>query len=583
MSRIICNPLNLEYRYQVKKSPLNTGMYREAADPTMVVYKDKYLLFASMSGGFWHSEDLVDWTYKATPELPVYDYAPDVHVMGDKVVFCASNRDHKCGIYVSDDPLTKPFIQVSQPLKFWDPAIFQDDDGRIYLYWGCSTREPIWGIELDTKTMMPIGKKTAIIHEQETVHGWERVGENNKLEPPKTFGDRVIRFALGTKPCIEGAFMTKHNGLYYMQYATPYTQHNVYSNGVYVGRSPLGPFTYQSHNPFSSKPGGFITAAGHGSTFRDHQGQWWHVATMRISVNDDYERRVGMFPCDFDEDGVLYCNQKFADYPMDLDRADRMSVDPKWMLLSYKAKVETSSAQQGFEGTKAVDENIRTWWAAETDSQEEWLVMDLGKEYAVHSIQINFADHKLEVPDLSKAEMVKENIGYRKIYLEKQRTSYVLEGSSDKKSWIVLRDNRSDNTDYAHDFIVLPEVAKMRYLRLRNIAVPIGGVIAVSGLRVFGKGDGTLPDMVSSVEVKKQGDLNLLLNWKQPEGAIGYNVRYGIAPDKLYSSWQVYEQTYLNIGMINKGMDYYLAIDSFNENGINPGGVVFVPGKEEQK
>ena len=479
--------------------------------------------------------------------------------------------------------MTKPFIQVSQPLKFWDPAIFQDDDGRIYLYWGCSTREPIWGIELDAKTMMPIGKKTAIIHEQETVHGWERVGENNKLEPPKTFGDRVIRFALGTKPCIEGAFMTKHNGLYYMQYATPYTQHNVYSNGVYVGRSPLGPFTYQSHNPFSSKPGGFITAAGHGSTFRDHQGQWWHVATMRISVNDDYERRVGLFPCDFDEDGVLYCNQKFADYPMDLDRADRMSVDPKWMLLSYKAKVETSSAQQGFEGTKAVDENIRTWWAAETDSQEEWLVMDLGKEYAVHSIQINFADHKLDVPNLSKTEMVKENIGYRKIYLEKQRTSYVLEGSSDKKNWIVLRDNRSDSTDYAHDFIVLPEVTKMRYLRLNNIAVPMGGVIAVSGLRVFGKGDGALPDTVSSVEVKKQGDLNLLLNWKQAEGAIGYNVRYGIAPDKLYSSWQVYEQTSLNIGMINKGMDYYLAIDSFNENGITPGGVVFVPGKEEQK
>ena len=52
MKRIICNPLNLEYRYQFKKSPLNTGVYREAADPTMVVYQDKYLLFASMSGGF---------------------------------------------------------------------------------------------------------------------------------------------------------------------------------------------------------------------------------------------------------------------------------------------------------------------------------------------------------------------------------------------------------------------------------------------------------------------------------------------------------------------------------------------------
>ena len=578
MKRIICNPLNLEYRYQFKKSPLNTGVYREAADPTMVLYKEKYLLFASMSGGFWYSDDLVDWNYKATPELPVYDYAPDVHVMGDKVVFCASNRDHKCGIYVSDDPLTKPFTQVSQPLKFWDPAIYQDDDGRVYLYWGCSTREPIWGIELDAKTFTPIGKKTAIIYEQENIHGWERVGENNNLESPKTFGDKLIRLALGTKPCIEGAFMTKHKGLYYMQYATPYTQHNVYSNGVYVGKSPLGPFSYQSHNPFSSKPGGFITAAGHGSTFRDREGKWWHTATMRISVNDDYERRIGLFPCDFDEDGILHCNQNFADYPMALDNRDE---NPQWMLLSYKAKVETSSAQKGYEGSNITDENIRTWWAAESGHQDEGLTMDLGKECAVHSIQINFADHKLIVPDLNKSEMVKENIGHRKIYLEKQKTSYVLEGSSDRQNWTVLRDNRLENTDYAHDFVVLPEVMKMRYLRLRNITVPMGGVIAVSGLRVFGPGDGTLPEQVKNVHICRQGKLNIWLSWDMAPGAIGYNVRYGIAPDKLYSSWQTFETTELDISMINAGQDYWFVVDSFNENGITSGEVIFVPGKEE--
>lgn len=579
MKRIICNPLNLEYRYQFKKSPLNTGVYREAADPTMVVYKDKYLLFASMSGGFWYSDDLMEWNYKATPELPVYDYAPDVHVKDGKVVFCASNRDHKCGIYVSSDPLTEPFKQVSQPLKFWDPAIFQDNDGRVYLYWGCSTREPIWGIELDAKALTPIGKKTAIIHDQEKLHGWERVGENNKLEAPKTFDDKVIRFALGTKPCIEGAFMTKHNGLYYMQYATPYTQHNVYSNGVYVGKSPLGPFTYQSHNPFSSKPGGFITAAGHGSTFQDHQGKWWHAATMRISVNDDYERRIGLFPCDFDEDGILHCNQSFADFPMDLD--DR-GENPQWMLLSYKAKVESSSAQKGHEASNAADENIRTWWAAETGSPDEWLMMDLGKEYAVHSIQINFADHKLSIPDIPKSQMVKENIGYRKIYLEIQRTSYVLEGSSDKETWTILRDNRTEDTDYAHDYLVLPEITRMRYLRLRNISVPMGGAIAVSGLRVFGLGDGNPPEQVGNVQIRRKGKLNILLFWDAAPGAIGYNIRYGIATDKLYSSWQVYGKCELETGMINAGQDYWFAVDSFNENGITSGEVIFVPGKEER-
>ncbi len=60
------------------------------------------------------------------------------------------------------------------------------------------------------------------------------------------------------KPYIEGAFMTKHNGTYYLQYACPGTQYNTYADGVYTSKSPLGPFTLQASNPFSSKPGGFI-------------------------------------------------------------------------------------------------------------------------------------------------------------------------------------------------------------------------------------------------------------------------------------------------------------------------------------
>lgn len=52
------------------------------------------------------------------------------------------------------------------------------------------------------------------------------------------------------KPYIEGAFMTKHNGTYYLQYACPGTQYNTYADGVYTSKSPLGPFTLQASNPF---------------------------------------------------------------------------------------------------------------------------------------------------------------------------------------------------------------------------------------------------------------------------------------------------------------------------------------------
>ena len=53
MEKIFCNPMNLEYRYQIKDALTGKGVFREAADPTMVVFKNKYLLFCSMSGGFW--------------------------------------------------------------------------------------------------------------------------------------------------------------------------------------------------------------------------------------------------------------------------------------------------------------------------------------------------------------------------------------------------------------------------------------------------------------------------------------------------------------------------------------------------
>lgn len=52
----ICNPLDISYRFSVDDGPSR----REAADPTVVFYKDDYYLFASKSGGYWSSKDLIE-------------------------------------------------------------------------------------------------------------------------------------------------------------------------------------------------------------------------------------------------------------------------------------------------------------------------------------------------------------------------------------------------------------------------------------------------------------------------------------------------------------------------------------------
>src|SRR5436190_16389174 len=81
----ICNPVNLSYRFC-----LDTPSRREAADPTMVVFKGEYYLFASKSSGYFHSTDLINWDLITTKDLPLEDYAPTAVVMDDVIYFMAS-------------------------------------------------------------------------------------------------------------------------------------------------------------------------------------------------------------------------------------------------------------------------------------------------------------------------------------------------------------------------------------------------------------------------------------------------------------------------------------------------------------
>ncbi len=574
MSKILSNPMNLEYRYQWKIFPGGNKVFREGADPTMLLFKGHYYLFVSMSGGFWHSDDLYTWTFKETPELPIYDYAPDVCEVDGAVVFSASRHGEGCTFYRSYDPLNQPFAPIPTTIEVWDPALFQDDDGRAYLYWGCGNKEPLWGIEVDAKTFQPIGEKTAIIGENEASHGWERFGENNKLSEPKTEMEIMIRNYLGTKPFIEGAYITKHNNKYYFQYAAPGTEFNVYGNGVYIGDSPMGAFVYQSECPLALKPGGFITGAGHGSTFQDKHGNWWHIATMRISVNENFERRLGLFPCTFDADGVMHCNMNFSDYPYLLPDGARGDTAPQAMLLSYAKTSTASSSQEGHPPALGTNEDVRTWWAAKPDDQNPWYQLDLGKICAVQAVQVNFADAEVPIPELDQTQMHVEEQGNRLMLDRNHAIAFHLEGSSDKKNWTSLLDRQDGKTDYSHDFISFDQPKPLRYVRLSNMKLPFGAVPAISGLRVFGKGDGNVPAPVTSVIARREGDLNILLSWEASKDATGYNVRYGIAPDKLYNSWQLYDVTELDLSTINSGLTYYVAVDSYNENGVTSGRIL---------
>lgn len=252
-----CNPLDLSYRFGVEEPSR-----REAADPTIVWFEDRYFLFASKSGGYWHSLDLTNWTFVETDRIPAEEYAPSVVVIGNTMYFLASSNEQST-IYKSTNPLSGEWDIAVEKLEIpiWDPAFFLDEDERLYLYWGCSNENPLYGVEMDYKNNFAfLGKTKELLFPNPARFGWEVPGDYNTL--------------VNQSPWIEGASLTKHDGKYYLQYSGPGTEYKSYADGVYVSDSPLGPFSPQLHNPFAYKPEGFAAGAGHGGSFTDKYGNF---------------------------------------------------------------------------------------------------------------------------------------------------------------------------------------------------------------------------------------------------------------------------------------------------------------------
>jgi xylan 1,4-beta-xylosidase len=536
----ICNPLNISYRFC-----LDQPSRREAADPVIVLFKGEYYLFASKSGGYWNSTDLINWNFITSAELPFEDYAPAILVMKDTMYFMASGKS-PVTIYKTANPKSGKWqiANTAFPIGMTDPDLFLDDNGRLYFYYGCSNQQPIYGVELDTKTFNPIGTPVECFNSNKEIYGWERSGDYNE-------GDK--------RPWVEGAWMTKHGGKYYLQYASPGTEFKSYNDGVYVSDNPLGPFKLAEHNPCSYKPEGFIAGAGHSSTFQDKYGNYWHISTMTISQKHMFERRLGLFPMFFDNDGWLYTNTRFGDFPFKIPTKKTTAADDlfaKWMLLSYNKPVKVSSELADFPKNFANDEEIRTYWSAKTGAKGEWISIDLQKISTIHALQINYAENQTNL--LGRTPQM---------YYQ-----YLLEYSDDNKTWKCLTDKRVNKSDIPHEYIELVAPVKARFVRLTNYHVP-DGTFAIAGFRIFGNGNDAKPEMVKDITISR--NLNdrreVTLKWKKNQNVVGYNIRYGIKPDKLYQNYQVIGVDSIKIRSLNSIQKYYFTIDAFNENSICPG------------
>lgn len=536
-----CNPLNIDYTYMIYNAAQGLS-YRSGADPAVVKFRGEYYMFVTRSLGYWHSTDLTNWQF-ITPEKWYFQgsNAPAAHNYKDSVLYVTGDPSGSMSVLYTHNPKKGDWKAVPFILNdLQDPDLFIDDDGKAYMFWGSSNVYPIRGRELDrTKNFKPTKEIHELFNLDAAKHGWERFGENHTSKE---------------KGYIEGPWLTKHNNKYYMQYAAPGTEFNVYGDGVYVSDRPLGPYTYAPNNPVSYKPGGFINGAGHGSTVLGPGNQYWHYASMAVSVNVNWERRLCAFPAGFDKDGLMYTNTSYGDYPhyapsMPLKKGEFAG----WMLLSYKKPVTASSTKAPeYAADRALDENIKTFWLADKNDDKQWLQVDMQQPAAVYAVQINYSDYQADL--------------YGRVPGLHHR--YTVEGSLDGKTWTTLIDKKESFVDAPNDYVALEVPATVRYIRYNNVSVPAN--LAISGFRVFGKGKGAAPKTPSNFKVTRATDRrDAKLVWNAVKDSQGYNIKWGIAPDKLYSSWLLYGETQLDLKSLNTDQTYYLSIEAFNENGIS--------------
>lgn len=573
--RTWANPIDIDYRYNFEQQ--NQGIsYRTGADPAVVRHQGAYYLFETLADGYWRSTDLVTWRFVTPSRWPFQGVvAPAAWSDGERLYLMPATMQPEA-ILVSDDPASgkldfltrrtpelpdavapgqEPDMKPGQiPPGPWDPALFKDDDGKWYLYWDSSNVFPIYGIELDpARALAYMGKAKPLISLDPPRHGWERFGQDHS-------GTRADGTPI--KPFIEGAWMTKVNGRYYLQYAAPGAEYNVYANATYLGESPLGPFTYAPYNPVAYKPGGFVEGAGHGSTFQDAYGNWWNTGTAWIGYNWTFERRIDMFPAKFEADGQMEVSTRFGDFPHwvpDHKVDDPDSLFTGWMLLSYGKKATASSTLGAFDAGRVTDEEPRTFWVAARNAPGETLTVDLGAVETLRAVQVDFADYKsgrfADAPD---------------IY-----TEFRLQSSVDGQTWRPLAQTGPDRRDRPNAYFELPAPVRARFVRYVHGHVGAAH-LAISDLRVFGNADGEAPARPLGLLARRDCDArDAEIAWRPVPGAVGYNIRWGVRPDRLTLTYQLFadrldaRRPSHALRALNVGQAYWVAVEAFNETGVS--------------
>jgi hypothetical protein len=263
-----------------------------------VISMDTITSEAKDNGVALHVKD-VEWAERQM-------WAPDAAYKNGKyyLYFPAkrANGIFQIGVAISDSP-TGPFIPEKEAIKgsyTIDPAVFEDEDGKYYMYFG-----GIWGGQLqnyrDNKYSElneepkaeeeALGPIVALLSDDMT----EFVEEPKEIKILDENG-KVILAGDNDRRFFEASWMHKYNGKYYFSYSTGDTHLICYA----IGDNPYGPFTYQ----------GIILEPVVGWTSHhsicEVEGKWYlfyHDSSLSKGVT--HLRSVKVTEINYEEDGKI--------------------------------------------------------------------------------------------------------------------------------------------------------------------------------------------------------------------------------------------------------------------------------------